>query len=181
MQPSLERSQVETQLIAFIESLEARVSGWRAIHVQLSQLEPHNRRHLKLHMAVSAFGGLLERFKGELFQLPHGDIFYCWHGGATAEVQQVVLGLCCLFSDDPLIKAGGDHIEVGEAPDFDGVRAGAAIQRRFYSWFELECEYDTLCLRVQQSVAEARGNPISLSVDHRRPLDPSQLASIETL
>jgi hypothetical protein len=180
MQPALERAPVETQLAAFVEGLESRLSGWRAIHLQLSQLEPHNRRHFKLHMAVSAFDGLLQRLRGELFQLPHGDIFYCWQGDATAEVQQVVLGLCCLFSDDPLIKADGDHTDLADDPDFARVRAGAAIQLRFCSWFELECEYDTLCLRVRQSVAEAGGSSPGFDARHRRPLDPAQLAQIET-
>jgi EAL domain-containing protein (putative c-di-GMP-specific phosphodiesterase class I) len=180
MPPALERTQVATQLVAFIEGLESSVSGWRAIHLQLSHLKPQNRRHFKLHMAVSAFGSLLERFKGELFQLTHGDIFYLWHGNSTAEVQQVVLGLCCLFSDDPLIKADGDHIDL---PDDTGVETacpGSAIQPRFCRWFELEWEYDTLCLRVQQSVAEAGGASKGFSVEHRQPLDPAQLARIET-
>ena len=180
MQPPSEQAQIENQLIAYVEGLEGKVSGWRAIHLQLSQLEPHNRRHFKLHMAASAFGNLLQRFKSELFQLGHGDIFYFWHGDPAAEVQQVVLGLCCLFSDDPLLKADGDAAEVADGPDFEAARPGAAIQPRFCRWFELECEYDTLCLRVQQSVAEARGTAAGLSLGLRRPLDPAQLARIET-
>lgn len=180
MQPSSERSPIATQLLAYVEGLESGVSGWRAVHLQLSQLEPRNRRHFKLHLAASAFGNLLQRFKGELFQLTHGDIFYLWHGDSTAEVQQVVLGLRYLFSDDALIKAGGDDIDPADAPDFDTARVGAAIKPRFCSWFELKCEYDTLCLRVQQSVAEADGPSTGLDVERRRPLDPAQLATIET-
>jgi hypothetical protein len=179
MQPPLEQAQVESQLLAYVEGLESSFSGWRAIHLQLSQLEAHNRRHFKLHMAASAFGNLLQRCKGELFQLGHGDIFYFWQGDRAAEVQQVVLGLCCLFSDDPLIKADGDATEPADGPDFEAVRPGAAIQPRFCRWFELECEYDTLCLRVQQSVAGARGTATSVNVGVRRPLDPAQLARIE--
>lgn len=176
----MERAQVDTQLVVFVEGLESRASGWRAIHLQLSQLEPHNRRPFKLHMAVSAFGTLLERSEGELFQLAHGDIFYLWHGGTTSEVQHVVRGVCCLFSDDPLIKADGDHIDPVDDDHFDAGSACRPTQPRFCSWFELDSEYETLCLRVQQSVAGAGAVSTEVNEGRRRPLDPAELARIET-
>lgn len=176
----MERAQAEPQLIAFVESLASRVPGWRAVHLQLSQLEPHNRRHFKLHMAVSGFGSLLQRYKGELFQLTHGDIFYLWHGGLTIEIQQVVQGVCCLFSDDPLTKADGGHVDSPDDHDFDAGRAGTPMQPRFCSWFELESEYEVLCARVQESVAEAGGITTALDAGRKRVLDPAQLAKIET-
>jgi hypothetical protein len=182
MPPPSEQEQVESQLVAYVEGLQRNVSGWRAIHLQLSQLEPQNRLHFKLHIAASEFDKLLQRYKSELFQLTHGDIFYFWQGEAAAEVRQVVLGLRFLFSDDPLIRGGGgdDEIDQADAPDFDDVRAGAAIQPRFCSWLELECEYDTLCLRVRQSVVEASGIRICPGLERRQPLDPAHLARIET-
>jgi hypothetical protein len=173
MQPPLEQAQVERQLVAYLESLRRNLSGWRAIHLQLSQLQPQNRLHFKLHMAASEFGNLLQRFKGQLFQLHNGDLFYFWQGQSVAEVRQIVLGISLLFSDDPLMKAGVGESDLATDTGFDTVDDAMATRPRFCSSFELERDCDALILRVRQSVGEA-------SVKPRKPLDPADLARIES-
>jgi hypothetical protein len=93
MQRPSDQAQVEKQLVAYLENVRRGPSGWRAIHLQLSQLQPQNRHHFKLHMAASEFGKLLQRLKGELFQLHNGDLFYFWQAESVAEVRQTVLGI----------------------------------------------------------------------------------------
>lgn len=178
MQPPVEQGQVASELLAYVKRLERNFYGWRAIHLHLSQLRPHNRRDFQLRIAASEFDSLLRRFSSELFQLINGDIFFLWHCDSTADVEQVLLRLRYLFSDDPLIKAGGDDVNPAVEPDFDAVRGGVARQPRFCTWFELECEYDTFCLRVGNCVAA----PSSAAPDAKRAptLDLTQLASIET-
>jgi hypothetical protein len=173
MPPSSEQEQVESQLVAYVESLRRDLSGWRAIHLQLSQLEPQKRLYFKLNMAASEFGKLLQRFKGELFQLHHGDLFYFWQGESVSEVRQIVLGIRLLFSDDPLIKGGGDESDLADNTGPDPVPDALATQPRFCSWFELERDCDALILQVRQSVGEA-------SLAPRKPLDPAHLARIES-
>ncbi len=180
MQPPVEQGQVERELLAYIKGLERNFYGWRAIHLHLSQLKPHNRRDFQLRIAASEFDNLLRRFSSELFQLSNGDIFYIWQGESTTEVEQVLLRLRYLFSDDPLIKAGGDGIDLADEPDIDTLRAGVATQPRFCRWFELECEYDTFCLRVGHCVARAGQAPPDPALERRQPLDLAQLARIET-
>jgi hypothetical protein len=172
MQPPSEQAQVGKQLVAYLESLRRDLSGWRAIHLQLSQLQPQNRLHFKLHMAASEFGKLLQRFKGELFQLHHGDLFYFWQGESVAEVRQIVLGISLLFSDDPLIKAGEGESDLANNTGLDTVDDALATQPRFCSSFELKRDCDALILRVRQSLGEA-------SVEPRKPVDPADLARIE--
>ena len=172
MQPPSEQAQVGKQLVAYLESLRRNPSGWRAIHLQLSQLQPQNRLHFKLHMAASEFGKLLQRLKGELFQLHHGDLFYFWQGGSVAEVRQIVLGISLLFSDDPLIKAGEVESDLASSAGGDTVDDASATRPRFCSSFDLERDCDALVLRVRQSLGEA-------SVEPRKPLDPADLARIE--
>ena len=166
MQPPSEQAQVGKQLVAYLESIRRDLSGWRAIHLQLSQLQPQNRLHFKLHMAASEFGKLLQRFKGELFQLHHGDLFCFWQGESVAEVREIVLGISLLFSDDPLIKAGEGESDLAKNTGFDTVDDALATQPRFCSSFELKRDCDALILRVRQSVGEA-------SVEPRKPLDPA--------
>jgi hypothetical protein len=173
MQLPSEQAQVEKRLVAYLESLRRGLSGWRAIHLQLSQLQPQNRLHFKLQMAASEFSKLLQRFKGELFQLHNGDLFYFWQGESVAEVRQIVLGISLLFSDDPLMKAGVGEGDLANNTGFDTVDDGLATQPRFCSSFELERDCDALVLRVRQSVGEA-------SVKPRKPLDPADLARIES-
>ena len=84
MQPSSDRGQVESQLLAFVKQLERNYYDWRAVHLHLSQLRAQNRRDYQLRVAASEFDGLLRRFSSELFQLSNGDIVFLWHGGSVA-------------------------------------------------------------------------------------------------
>jgi hypothetical protein len=173
MQRPLEPTPVQKQLVAYLESLRRNASGWRAIHLQLSQLQPQNRLHFKLHMAASEFGKLLQRFKGELFQLHNGDLFYFWQRQSVAEVRQIVQGISLLFSDDPLMRDGVDESGPAKRTGIDSIDDAFATQPRFCSSFELERDCDALVLRVRQSVGEASTKP-------RKPLDPADLARIES-
>ena len=46
MQPSSDRGQVESQLLACVKRLERNYYDWRAVHLHLSQLKAQNRRRL---------------------------------------------------------------------------------------------------------------------------------------
>ena len=176
MKSQLEPGQVENQLLTYVRGLEGNLHGWRAIHLRLSQLKPHNRRGFQLHMAAGEFDKLLQQFKSELFQLASGDIFFLWRGAATSDVDQMLLRLRYLFSDDPLVRASDGDLpaEVGA----DEVRVRSAAQPRFCTTFELDCEYETLCLHVEQAVALA-GRAPAANADAQPALGLVQLAQAE--
>ena len=175
-----EQDQVETQLLAFVRRLERNYLDWRAVHLHLSGLKPHNRRDYQLRIAAREFDGLLKKFKSELFQLANGDIFLIWHGGTFADVDPVILRLRYLFSDDPLANADdGPPIEDDAEIllPHDSELPGAP---RFCSWFELEREYEAFCLHLDEyleGVGRARSGEAGAA--RREPLDPARLARIE--
>ena len=149
MQPSPDRGQVESQLLACVKRLERNYYDWRAVHLHLSQLKAQNRRHYQLRVAASEFDVLLRKFNSELFQLGNGDIVFLWHGGSLADVDPVVLRLRYLFSDDPLANAANaaDH-------DHSDLLAGATdqgpVNGKLCTWFELRA-------RVRPAVPASRG------------------------
>jgi hypothetical protein len=61
-----EHNEVESQLLAYVRQLERNYFDWRAVHLHLSCLKPHNRREkpgLSLSRAVP-FGKDFRRFPG---------------------------------------------------------------------------------------------------------------------
>ena len=175
-----ERDQVETHLLAFVRRLERDYHDWRAVHLHLSGLKPHNRRDYQLRIAAREFDGLLRKFKSELFQLSNGDIFLIWHGGTFADVDPVVLRLRYLFSDDPLAIANDGPI-VDNAELLLAYNDGELPQpSKFCSWFDLEQEYDAFCIQLDdylESLGQSRWAEAGAA--RREPLDPARLARIE--
>lgn len=180
METPVERDQVESQLLAYIKRLERNYYEWRAVHLHLSQLKPHNRRHYQLRIAASEFDGLLRRFSGELFQLHNGDIVYLWQGGTFEDVDQVVLRLRYLFSDDPLTGTADAEVageaEVELAGDGDDA---AAAPTKFCCWFDLERDYDSFRFQIEDYVAAMQSGEGAGGQTAGEPLDPARLAKIE--
>ena len=175
-----EHDQVETQLLAFVRRLERNHDDWRAVHLHLSGLKPHNRRDYQLSIAAREFDRLLRKFKSELFQLSNGDIFLIWHGGTFADIDPVILRLRYLFSDDPLAHANDGPIE--DNAEFFLPHHDSELPRppKFCSWFELEQEYDTFCIHLDQYLEGLGRSPWGeAGAARREPLDPARLARIE--
>jgi hypothetical protein len=180
MMQASEHDQVETQLLAFVRRLERNYNDWRAVHLHLSGLKPHNRRDYQLRIAAREFDGLLRKFKSELYQLSNGDIFLIWHGGTFADVDPVVLRLRYLFSDDPLTNADDGPLE-DNAEFFLPHRDSELPQPpKFCSWFELEREYERFCIHLDEYLEGlGRSRWTEAGAAPREPLDPARLARIE--
>jgi EAL domain-containing protein (putative c-di-GMP-specific phosphodiesterase class I) len=164
----------ERQLLELVRRLERNVFGWRAVHLHLSQLKPHNRRDYQLRIAASEFDALLRRFKSELFQLANGDIVYLWEGESVEEVDGVVLRLRYLFSDDPLVVAGREP----EPADLEPLDGDHPVPPDLCGWFDLERDYDRFRYDIEDLVEALDHSGPARGVT-RRPLDPTQLARLE--
>ncbi len=177
MQATLDGAHADSELLAFVRRLERNPYGWRAVHLHLSQLKPHHRRDYQLRVAASEFDALLRRQTSELFQLPSGDIVFIWEGGSVDEVDQVVLRLRYLFSDDPLVGASEAQPELDAAPEDDDLSGPAP---GFCSWFDLEHDYDGFRYRLEDLVEslQEQGLPTAPPAAGR-PLDPAGLARLE--
>jgi EAL domain-containing protein (putative c-di-GMP-specific phosphodiesterase class I) len=179
MQAPSTRGQVESQLLAHVKRLERNYFEWRVVHLHLSQLQAHNRRHYQLKLAASEFDGPLRRLKSELFQLSNGDIFFFWHGGTVADIDPVVLRLRYLFSDDPLTRAvetdPDDNAELSY--DHEAMQGSG----RFCTSHDLDREYDSFRFSIEELLEKLGQSEVEVSAaGNLEPLDPARLARIET-
>ena len=174
-----EHDQVEPQLLAYVRQLERNYYDWRAVHLHLSCLKPHNRRDYQLRIAAREFDGLLKKLKSELFQISSGDIFFLWHEGTFADVDPVVLRLRYLFSDDPLANTADDQID--DNPELVAYQDGERpAPLRFCDWFDLEREYELFCMHLDRCLeALGRRHSAEAATPRRKPLDPARLAQLE--
>lgn len=174
MQSRSDSDVVVAQMLDYVRRLERNSYGWRAAHLHLSKLQARNRRDFQLRIAANEFDPLLRQHRGELFQLGDGDIIHIWNGETMDEVDQVVLRLRYLFSDDPLVSDTAPD----EEPREDD---GADAQQRptcFCSWYDLERDYHDFRDVVEQLIQQRGARTQSLE-NAGKPLDPAMLARIE--
>ncbi len=113
----------EELLLDYAERLRKHLPGRRAVHLQLSKLQAVNLRSHNLRIATEFFTGLVGRYEGQLFVLKNRDIVIVLKGAKVAQIDEVVLRLRYLFSDDPLVQ-----------DDEEGAAA-------FCGWYDLEKDY----------------------------------------
>jgi hypothetical protein len=175
-----EHNEVESQLLAYVRQLERNYFDWRAVHLHLSCLKPHNRRDYQLRIAAREFDALLKRFKGELFQAGNGDIFYLWHAGTFGDVDPVVLRLRYLFSDDPLANTDDDQLDDDPAILIPYQDSELPQPAKFCSWFDLEREYESFRFHLERYVEQRNQRQVAEGAAARQPLDPGRLAQLES-
>jgi hypothetical protein len=174
-----EHHTVESQLLAYVRQLERNYYEWRAVHLHLSCLKPHNRRDYQLRIAAREFDGLLKKFKSELFQAGNGDIFFLWHGGTFDDVDPVVLRLRYLFSDDPLANSDDRHVD---DPEILIPYQDSALPEplKLCTWFDLEREYESFCMHLERYLEQgSQRQGAETGGTRREPLDPARLARLE--
>jgi hypothetical protein len=172
-------------LLDYVERLNQHRDGRRLVHLHLSALRPQNRRDHHIRIAMNAFEGLIRRFEGQMFHLRNDDLFIGLRGASVAEVDDVVLKLRFLFSDDPLfgIEEGAGN---SGAPDSGAPNSGAQV---FCTWYDVANDYTQLLndVRYVARTSENRaahtaaaGDRAAPCAEERRPLDPATLGRLET-
>lgn len=114
----------EQQLLDYANRLERHLENRRAIHVRLSRLQPHHRNPSHLRVAAKNLADMATAFDGQSFALTNGDLVAVVYNARIAQVDEHVLKLRYMFSEDPLTREGDDN-------DND----------LFCRWFDLESEY----------------------------------------
>lgn len=168
--------QHEDLLLDYAERLERHVSGRRAVHVHLSLLRPHNRREHHLRIAAGNFDSLVARHDGQCFRLQNGDIVVVVKDCSVAQIDEIILKLRYLFSDDPLAQDDDENTN---------------DQLRFCTWYELEQDYPrfiALARRMHDlahslispnNVGDGETNVAPQQEEPREPLDPERLSKLE--
>ncbi len=161
----------EQALLDYARRLDKFRAGRRAIHVHLSRLRPYNRRRHHLRIAASAFEPLLQVQDGALFRLFNGDMVLVCKNASVAKLDECVLRLRYLFSEDPLLTG---REEPGQ---------------EFCNWYDLENSYPAFVTLAEQ-IVEARARADAAEESRREadqekqpevppvPLDPPHLAAI---
>lgn len=161
-------------LLDVAERLRKHAEGRRAIHLHLSALQAHNRREHHLRIAANSFDALIKRRDGQSFRLPNGDIIVIVANATVAEIDDVVLRLRYLFSDDPLVHSEADGDEA-----------------RFCSWYDLAHDHDAFlglaqAIHRRQSARraagadDARADGPARDTEAVEPMDPERLSRLET-
>lgn len=150
----------EKLLLDYIRRIERFREGRRAVHLHLSRLRPYNRRDHHLRIAATTFDNLIRKFEGALFRVQTGDMVFIAKGARVEDIDQAVMRLRFLFSEDPLLNNPAD----------DG---------GFCSWYDLERQYGELLDAAQRLVGAAEAPDGVPSEEEGEPLDPAHLNQIE--
>jgi EAL domain-containing protein (putative c-di-GMP-specific phosphodiesterase class I) len=164
----------EELLLDYAERLRKHLPGRRAVHLRLSGLQPINLRSQNLRIAADFFTELVQRFEGQQYVLKNKDIVVVVKGASVSQVDEVVLRLRYLFSDDPLVHDDEDT--------------------EFCHWYALEKDYPeflSLAKRLhRESLEPDESKTTKPKVAARvaapdlpeptEPLTPARLGQIET-
>lgn len=162
----------EYALYDYAERLEKHRRGRTAIHIHLSKLQPHNRRDHHIRIATNTFESLVRYFDGQLFVLRNNDIIFVARDVPVEKIDDAVLRLRYLFSEDPLAQyaeqEGGDvgfctwYLLERDYPRF------LALARHFYE--------RSMVVHAEKRLKEAStGTPVT----EKKPLGPTQLGRLE--
>lgn len=155
----------EKLLLDYVRRLDRFREGRRAAYLHLSRLRPYNRRDHHMRIAGITFDTLIKKFDGGLFRLQNNDMVFVAKGATVADIDEAVLRLRFLFSEDPLLN---------NPPDGS----------KFCTWYEVETQYDAL-LRTAEEAIDLAAQPApdqadpSAAAAEGEPLDPNHLGQIE--
>ena len=121
----------------YVERLGKFQAGRRVIHVHLSRLAPYNQRRHHLRIAGSAFEMLVRSFEGAQFTLFNNDLVVICKDATISQIDEYVLRLRFLFSEDPLFQAEDEGDDA------------------FCTWYDVEQDYEAL-LALTRELVEAR-------------------------
>lgn len=162
----------EELLVDYAERLRKHLPGRRAVHIHLSKLKPHNRREHHIRIAASSFNGLVQRHEGQIFILKNCDLVVVLKNAKSADLDETLLRLRYLFSEDPLA-----HDNEGES------------EQPFCTWYDVENQYESFRLAAhairRQARNERRASPSAeqAAVEDDavaiEPLDPTRLGRLE--
>ncbi|WP_417836381.1 EAL domain-containing protein [Thalassospira tepidiphila] len=135
----------EYLLLDYVQRLETRKYGHRAVHIHLSRLKPFHRRDYHIRVATNTFESYVKLYVGRIFVLSNNDLIFVWKDKSIADVEPAVDTLRYLFRDDPLSQ--DDSEETG-----------------FCTWYNLNTEFQEFLLLCQHLDERAKKLQKSLNM-----------------
>jgi len=167
------RPSQEYLLLDYLDRLTRLREGRRAVHVHLSRLKPQNRREHHIRIAANTLEDFARAFEGQMFLLGNGDIALVTKGAELGQLDEAVMRLRYLFTDDPLAQIAADDMGHG----------------RFATLYNLETQFERFHEEVEQLHEEERQRAKRLTQiaqqsgendgDSRKALTPEQLGQLE--
>lgn len=163
----------EELLVDYAERLRKHLPGRRAVHIHLSKLKAHNRREHHIRIATSSFSSLCQRHEGQVFILKNCDLMVVLKNAKPAELDETLLRLRYLFSEDPLA-----HDNEGES------------EQPFCTWYDIEKQYESFREMAHElrrkaqaqkkaSAAAEQTSAQDFGAPATEALDPTRLGQLE--
>nr|WP_254869728.1 EAL domain-containing protein [Thalassospira sp. HF15] len=132
-------------MLDYVQRLETRKYGHRAVHIHLSRMKPFHRRDYHIRVATNTFESYVKLYVGRIFVLTNSDLIFVWKDKSIADVEPAVDTLRYLFRDDPLSQ--DDSEETG-----------------FCTWYNLNTEFQEFLLLCQHLDERAKKLQKSLNM-----------------
>ena len=146
----------EEVLLDYAERLARYREGRRAVYIHISRLQRHNRQAHHLRVAATTFETLIKSFNGALFRVYNGDMVVVLQGAKVSEIDDCILRLRYLFSDDPLLAGHeGEGVE-------------------FCTWFDIEHDYPSFLSMAGKAVEGRKGHDEALKAAEGEPKPPEE-------
>ncbi|MCG8692562.1 MAG: hypothetical protein MI806_15260 [Minwuiales bacterium] len=161
----------EALLAEFAGQVCKNPEGYHAVHLPLSRLKAQNRRDHHIRIAANSLEPLVDRANGALFVLSNKDIVAAFRDVTVSEVDEVVVKLRFLFSEDPLASEADSEGDTG-----------------FCTWYDLSWQHGAFSRLASELRNRANLRPDGLPGDMPKghqpeanePLTPERLSRLES-
>jgi hypothetical protein len=157
----------EYRLLDYVERLGRLRDGRRALHLHLSELKSHNRREHHLRIAIATFEDHVKAFEGQIFKLSNQDLFFLYKNVDPRAVDEAVMRVKYLFTDDPLTRDVDDG-----GPN------------RFVTWYDVDRDFQALFAKVRAIYDEVQKRAKRLAAmggdlpGGKPPINPHKLGEL---
>lgn len=168
-------SSQESVLLDFVQRLERHRDERSGVHLHLSRLKPQNRRDHHLRIAINTLEDFLRAYEGQIFSMGNADLVFICKGAGMQELDEIVMRMRYLFSDDPLTNSA----------------AGDGGHGQFASLYNIESQYSRFLELAKKLYTDEQARKKRLqkmaqqssegggAQEVRRPLSPQQLGRLE--
>jgi len=130
----------EEILLDFVTRLDKHRAGRIACEIHLNLLRPYHQQTHHLRIVRKTLEPLVRKFEAGVYEMHNNNVIVATRGATVGDVDQFVLQVRYLFSEDPLFKGSKD------GPD----------ETHFCTWYNIERDYDALLARAKVLNAERK-------------------------
>lgn len=166
----------ESVFLDFVQRLERHRDERSGVHLHLSRLKPQNRRDHHLRIAINTLEDFLRAYEGQIFTMGNADLVFVCKGTSMQELDEIVMRMRYLFSDDPLTNSASGEGGHGQFATLYNV---ANQYSRFLELAKKLYADEIARKKRLQKLAQQSGEGVTQEV--RRPLSPQQLGRLEEI